>query len=86
MKKKAFRSDWDVRDWALSDAKKEIEIGCSGSDGIRCENCQKTAQDFIAKQQILRDTNPLLNRMLAKEADKRPSARDLKIIWNEWEE
>lgn len=89
MQKKAFLTDWRTLEWISSDDGKEIEIP-DHNDEIEnpnpCRQCGKNTWEFLSQVQILKDCNDILYRMLGRQAEVRPSARELKGIWQRWEE
>jgi hypothetical protein len=78
MRKKAFRSDFEVVGIGPC-AEKEIEIRYRKiRNAISCQRCAKDLQDFTEYLKVLEG-------MLGSEVDRRPSAQDLKIIWQQWD-
>jgi hypothetical protein len=85
MRKKAFRSDFEAIGIGPCE-EKEIEIRYRKiRNPISCQRCAKDLQDFTEQLKVLEDMNQILKRMLDREVRRRPSAQDLKIIWQKWE-
>jgi len=90
--KKAYRNDWEVLGFPpgptrASQRQLVLEpLDDAARPEMHCEVCHKHLELFENALLILRDTNPLLDRMLSKEAPARPSADDLKEIWQNWKD
>ena len=83
MRKKAFAGDLGVMGWVLSAGQmKEIEVRHREiHNEVSCERCIKDVESHNAAQSVLEETNSVLKRTLAKEPHERPSAQELKMIW-----
>jgi len=87
MKEKAYRNDWEVLGFSpglRGPGQRQLlleRLDDAARPEMHCETCDKHLERFKKALLTLKDTNPLLDRLLSKEAQARPSAEDLKEIW-----
>ena len=86
MRKKTFRSDFEVLGMGASTGKKEIDIHHRQIPSeISCERCMKDLLVFTEQLKTLESANQILIRMLSDDILQRPTVQDLKAIWQKWE-
>jgi serine/threonine protein kinase len=88
MNKTPFLSEFGIREWAFSKEREiiEIHIHSNPTPASDCRECLKLANESAKQQELLLGINRLLNRMLSVNPDERPSALELRRLWQDWEE
>jgi serine/threonine protein kinase len=91
MRELAYRNDWEFLGFLSGPREKGqrqvtlqqlLETSCPPRP---YETCQMHSEEFEGILRDLTDLNLLLPRMLSKDLQNRPTADELKGLWNRWE-
>jgi serine/threonine protein kinase len=91
MREMAYRSDWEVLGFSSGsrgNAQRQVTLHQlleTPRPPLPCENCGMHAEELERILRDLKDLNALLNRILSKDSQNRPTAEEIKALWHRWD-
>ena len=84
--KPAFTSDWDVVELRESAVENTPSLQLSSIEQpLDCVKCTENWKAFEEHLETLGEVNEILRKTLSINVHDRPSARDLRQLWQNWE-